>query len=125
MLPYLLALGLGLVPSAPPESIRSVAAAITSVTDDREDAVTLMVIDAALGGGWHGTRAFGLDWAARPRASMHDMALVALSVLHTARARCGGELERSLGYFETGTCRVTRKAAWETRTIRRVLSVAP
>jgi hypothetical protein len=123
MFGYLLALGLGLAPSAPPESIRSVAAAIAAVTDDREDAVTLIVIDANLRSTTPRGFAFGLAWAARPRTSLQTMAETALSVIHVGRHHCGGQLELALGFFHTGACRVTHTASVEARTIRRVLSI--
>jgi hypothetical protein len=121
---YLLALGLGLAPSASPEVIRSVAAAVAEVTTDREEAVTLIVLDYSQRNFDQRRTAFGrADWV-RPEATLRDMASRALHDIRAGRQLCGGRLEYALGYFHAGACRTTRSAEREARIIRHVLAVS-
>ena len=74
MFAYLLALGLGLAPAASPEVIRSIAAAVAEVAPDREEAVTLIVLDYSQRAFDHRRSAFGRDEWVRPEATLRDMA---------------------------------------------------
>ncbi len=123
MFAYLLALGLGLAPTASPEVIRSVAAAINDVTHDREEAVVLMVIDYSERHYDHRRSAFGRANWVRPESTLRDMAAHALHDIRAGRQLCDGRLETALGYFHSGECRVTRTAEREATMIRHFLAV--
>lgn len=127
-LSILLAMTLRLHPSYrahPPPRAPDYAAAIASVTDDRDESVELLAIAHAECGlrVVPGCVPFGVTAWARHHRGPHTLAEYAGAAVRTIRMatrQCGPSVEQRMAFYVRGDCRVDREARRRARIVRRL-----